>query len=79
MMNMACVALPAALRQSTRPQASEPGALVWADSVASLFTAATRRSTLSNHAVTLALRYTAVSVPWDTIVSEKQESCCKPP
>lgn len=61
---------------SPPPTPGEPEEMVWADSVASLFAAATRSATCDsvcqNHAVTLALRCTPVAVPWDAIVSARQ-------
>ena len=50
-MDMACVALPCLLLPARQPP-GEPGDMVWADSVASLFTAAAcRAATLSTHVV----------------------------
>lgn len=84
MMNMACVALPAAPRRP--PQASPRrwyGLTAWL--LCSLRLLAARLC--QNHAVTLALRCTPVAVPWDAIVSARQArallqaaviACCYP-
>jgi hypothetical protein len=80
-MDMACVALPCLLLPARRPP-GEPEDMVWADSVASLFTAAARRATtLSKHVVNArtALHSRRRILGRAIRPDASEDTCCRPP